>query len=531
MKLLYYTITSVILSSCAQFVPPTGGSIDKKPPTLISSVPVDKTTSYKGSIISLMFDELIDATSIRQELIITPQPKGTYNLKIKPYGIEIKYDESFSDNTTYTFNFRNGIKDLNEKNPAVNLKLVFSTGTSIDSLKISGNIKNLFSGLPSKEALVGLYSLNSKDTLHILNRKPDYFIQTDTAGNYKFENLRPSRYRILGFEDKNKNLIYDSITENFGFITDTINLEKNLTNINFDLYPNNSKPPKFTKTLSRQSNYSISLDKAIKSAEIQYIKLTDSLTYQIRGKEILFFNHPYTQDTILTKIIVKDSSYNNIEKEQKIYFNTTLRYLQKPELLVITNTTIKPNTYIKKIHKYIFNFQYPVTTIDTSKIKVISDTSNILPYEIIWLDRSQTQLQINFFNTAQTELSIIIKEGAITNYKLDSNSTYQLINKLYQQKDYASIDGSYNNFLGTKIIEILDSKTNEVVESQIFTDKYYFPELLPGTYKIRIIEDTNANGIWDTANFDKNELPERVLISKGYLKLKSNFSLSNLTIE
>jgi hypothetical protein len=531
MKFLNYIFLYTILNACAQFVPPTGGPIDKKPPTLISSVPINKTTSYKSKTISLQFDELIDATTIRQELVITPQPKGPFNLKVKPFGIEIKYDEAFNDSTTYTFNFRNGIKDLNEKNPAVNLKLVFSTGTSIDSLKISGVVKNLFSGLPSEEALIGLYEINTLDTTSLLSRKPDYFIQTDTAGQYTFENLRKSKYRLIGFEDKNKNLIFDSSNENFGFITDTIKLDSNLTDIDFQLYPYNTKAPKFTKTLSRQSNYSINLDKGIKDANIKFINPPDSLTYQIRSNEILFYNHPFTQDTILTKIIVTDSSDNLVEKEQKIYFNTRLRNNDKPELLQIAIQEIKPNIYIKKIDNYILNFQYPITNIDTSKIKIIADTTYQLSYKTIWLDKSQTQLQLKFINTAKTEIKLNIEESAIKNYKSDSNSTYQLINKLNQQTDYAAIDGSFDIFIGDKIIEVLDSKSNQLIESQKFTDKYYFPELLPGTYKIRIIEDLNSNGIWDTANFEENKLPERVLISTGILKLKSNFQLSDLVIE
>ena len=64
----------IIISSCAQFVPPTGGPKDITPPNLTESIPKNETLNYKQKTIRLVFDELIDASSLRQELIITPQP-------------------------------------------------------------------------------------------------------------------------------------------------------------------------------------------------------------------------------------------------------------------------------------------------------------------------------------------------------------------------------------------------------------------------------------------------------------------------
>ena len=531
MKIIYYSLFFLTLLSCAQFIPPTGGPKDKEAPILVNNYPDNETLSFKGQTIKLQFNELIDATTLRQELIITPQPEGSYNLKAKPYSVELKFDTAFKDSTTYTLNFRNGIKDLNEKNPAVNLKLVFSTGKTIDSLKINGTLHDLFTGKPSEETLVGLYDLNTSDTLALLNRKPNYFIKTDTAGTYSFENIKSSNYRIIAFQDLNQNLFFDESKEKFGFIQDSIKLDGDINQIDFNVYHYNNKPPKIQKSLSRQSNYSITFDKGIKETKIQYVNKNDSLTYQIRGEELLFFNHPFTSDTILTKIIVLDSSDNILEKEQKIYFNTNLKYSNKPELLTINSKDIKTGTFIKKQDYYEFQFQYPITSLDSSRIKLLADTLNTLPYQLSWIDKSQTKLRLEFTNTAEKELKLSIEQGAIINYKSDSNNTYTLINKLYQQSEYAGIEGSFDEYKGQKIIQILDSKSYNVIDYQIFTDKYSFQTMLPGTYKIRIIEDLNNNGRWDTANFENNELPERVIVSTGILKLKANFQLTNLIVE
>ncbi|WP_341226457.1 Ig-like domain-containing protein [uncultured Arcticibacterium sp.] len=532
MKRIYTILSlSILISSCAQFVPPTGGPKDEEPPELVTSYPENKTLRFKEKTINLVFNELIDATAVRQELIITPSQKGIYSLKNKPYSIELKFDEDFNDSTTYTLNFRDGIKDLNEKNPAKNLKLVFSTGSEIDSLGLSGKITNLWTGLPGKEILVGIYDLNTNDTIPLLDRKPSYFTETDTSGNYIFQNIKSSSYRLLTFSDKNQNLIFDSKNELFGFHQDTLKLDSIITNLDINIYPNNTKAPKIKRSLSRQSNFSVTFDKAVKNINVEFLNPPDSLTYQKRDDELLFFNHPYTTDTTLTKIIVLDSANNILEDTLKIYFNTNIKSEPKPEVLSISNNTIKSNSIIKKPNQYILDFQFPITNIDTSKITITSDTTTQEQLSLNWIDKSQTQLQIDFNSSATREISLSIEEGAITNYKSDTNRTYQLINKLYQQDSYGSISGRYDKFKGQKIIEVLNFKNLSIIDSQLFTEEYKFPDLIPGVYKLRIIEDSNSNGQWDTGDFEKNNLPEKIVISKGDIKLKANFELNDIIIE
>ena len=56
--------------------------------------------------------------------------------------IKIEIIDTLKLNTTYTFNFGNAVEDHNEGNKLENFKYIFSTGTYIDSLTTSGNIKD-----------------------------------------------------------------------------------------------------------------------------------------------------------------------------------------------------------------------------------------------------------------------------------------------------------------------------------------------------------------------------------------------------
>ncbi|MCR9062603.1 MAG: Ig-like domain-containing protein [Cytophagales bacterium] len=530
-QIFYLLIIVHFITGCAQFVPPTGGPKDETAPELIKVLPENQTKNFKGNTVLMEFNELIDATTLRQELIITPEPNGTYNLKSKPYGIELRFDQDFNDSTTYTFNFRNGVKDLNEKNPAENLKLVFSTGPYIDSLSIKGKVKDLWTNLPADKVTVALLDISKPDTIPLLLHKPNYFYNTDTTGNYEFENIKSSIYRLIAFTDKNLNLIFDEESELFGFYPNTIKLDSNIKQIDLNVYPYNISPPKIKRSLSRQTNFSVTLNKDVKDIKVEFIDESDSLTYQIRDKELLFFNHPPLLDTTLTKIIVLDSVGNILEHEQKVYFNqiSTTRK-DNPQVLRITTPKIRTGTKIKLPNEYLLNFEYPITNLDTSKIAIISDTTTNENFKTTWLDPSHTQLKIETKATAKREIKLQIESGSISNYRSDTNNTYTLINTLYQQDELASISGSFDEFSGNKIIQIIDSQTYQIIEQQNFTDNFNFPSVIPGTYRLRLIEDSNNNGQWDTAKFEENLTPERIKVSSGSIKLKANFELTDVQI-
>ena len=147
--------------------------------------------------------------------------------------IELSFDSTWRENTTYSLNFGNTIADLNEGNQPSNLYLSFSTGPTIDSLSVSGTITNLYSAEPVENALVSLYT--TQDTIDITTGKALYYTKTDSAGNYKFQNLPIGDFLVYGVVDKNNNLKADTDKELYGFLPDTVNLTSDQTDQSFVL--------------------------------------------------------------------------------------------------------------------------------------------------------------------------------------------------------------------------------------------------------------------------------------------------------
>ena len=154
-----------------------------------------------------VFDEPIQLNQIEKNLIINPFIDNPYKTVIKKNKLTLTFEDNFSPNTTYTLNFGQSIQDITEKNKTKNIKYIFSTGTYLDSLKVSTTIKYPLTDKPCKECLVSLYK--TKDTNTIYKNNPAYFSYTDKQGKATIENISSDNYTIYALLDQNKNLTYD----------------------------------------------------------------------------------------------------------------------------------------------------------------------------------------------------------------------------------------------------------------------------------------------------------------------------------
>lgn len=526
-----FLIISNLLLSCAQFVPPTGGKKDEVAPKLVKSIPVDKQTNFKGNQIELYFDELIDVTSLRQELIIIPEQDGYYNIKSKSNSVILKFDKPFKDSTTYTFNFKKGIKDLNERNEAQNLKLAFSTGAKIDSLEIEGNVKNLFTNQPILDAQVSLYEV--QDSLSLKKTKPNYFLKTDSSGNFKFENLKKGKYRLYAYTDKNSNLRFDNKTEMIAFVKDTIKLDTNIRNINMALYMANNDKPKNQKTLQRAEDFTVIYDKNIKTYSVSFVNPADTLPYSAQRNEIKFYNIPLKTDTVKVNITVRDSADNELTHLQKIKFRdqerrTTRRNKQDNFSF---QTDPKSNEPVENNLVYEFYFDNPIATTDFSKIKLLSDTITVEPLDekaLAW-NMYKTHLTLTKQISARREIKFEFQAGAFMNIKGDSSAKQTLRNPLLKPEDYGIVEGIIEGNTDNKIVQLVDE--NYKVEAEQKTkDRFLFTNVKPKPYLIRIIVDSNGNGQWDYGNVENDIEPEKVYFSEEVIRVKANFELRDIKV-
>ena len=235
-------IYMLFTGGCAQIGAPTGGPKDTLVPVLVKASPENKTIQFKGNKVVLSFDEYIDLQDLQSNLLISPvqkySPVISYNLKT----ITIKFKDTLAPNTTYSLNFGNAIKDINEGNVLKNFNYVFSTGDYIDSFELKGKVLMAETGKVDSTILVLLYR-NSSDTA-VQHRKADYTARLKGDGSFQFNYLPADQFSIYALKDGDGNKYYNAKSEIFGFSNDVVNINSNNPSITLYTYVEKKEPAK-----------------------------------------------------------------------------------------------------------------------------------------------------------------------------------------------------------------------------------------------------------------------------------------------
>lgn len=233
-KLLSAAFLSVLLCSCANQIPPSGGEDDKIPPKIVSVFPEPGKLNYTKNYIRLVFDEYVDRRSFEESFYIYPLTAGNYKFDWSGKEVEIDFSENLKRNRTYVVTVGRNLKDSRGGNATSSpFTFAFSTGSSLDSGRISGKV---FSEKYDKVKIL-LYMLsNEQEDINPEIEKADYVTQPDESGNYHFTNLPEGLFRIFALDDDDRNNLYSKLYDKIAVYSSDIKHDKiNMSseNVNF----------------------------------------------------------------------------------------------------------------------------------------------------------------------------------------------------------------------------------------------------------------------------------------------------------
>src|SRR6185503_817044 len=181
-----------VLSGCANMIPPTGGPRDSLPPLLIKVTPPDSSRNFSNKTITFTFDEFIEDVQQQnpyQNVMISPNPSTPPVFESKLRTLTVKLKDTLEPNTTYHIDFGDVIKDVNERNVLNNFSYIFTTGNTLDTLQLSGNVVLAETGGVDTTMVVMLFK--SGDDSAIVNDRARYITKLDGKGNFHFRYLPP----------------------------------------------------------------------------------------------------------------------------------------------------------------------------------------------------------------------------------------------------------------------------------------------------------------------------------------------------
>ncbi len=218
------TVNMLGTAGCANMAPPTGGPRDSLPPRLVSAKPPDSARNFNSKKFNLEFDEFVQLDNTNENLLVSPTPKIPPLVESKLRTVTVTIKDTLEPNTTYSIDFGNAIKDINEGNVYKNFRYVFSTGHAIDSLEVSGKVIIAETGKSDSTLIVMLHT--HLDDSAVIKEKPRYVARLDPTGSFHFRNLPPGTFAIYALKDEGGQRKYMSQKQLFAFADSPVNTEK-----------------------------------------------------------------------------------------------------------------------------------------------------------------------------------------------------------------------------------------------------------------------------------------------------------------
>ena len=526
-KLIYAVLSIVVFSGCAKRGSPTGGPVDSIPPVLINASPKINSTNFDSKEIRLTFDEFVKLDKVDEQLIISP-PLNKSSYEVKPLNgvtkkVFLEFIDSLETETTYSINFGNSIKDNNEGNPLTFFSYVFSTGETIDSLYVRGNISDAFDKETDDYISIHLYRIDSifNDSI-IYNNRPTYISNSLDSTSYQFKNIKEGKYLILALKDIDNNYFFDPFYDKIGFIDSLITLPRDSI-INFKLFKEETSliwdKPHFINSEKIGFGYYGKLD--LKNIEIKS-SIPDSVNYT--------YTKENEKDTLifwLSKNSFDSLNFNLIEKDTTKL--VTVKFDRAKDTL-IDSLSISPKTaniiHLKETFKLSSNI--PLKNIEDSLITIRDIDSLIVPFTTS-INDNLDQIDIEFEVSPSDNYRVFILPEAIKDVRGVSNDTLQYNVVSQSLEDYGNVYLDLIRNSNSKfILQMIDSNGEVIrVFKNVNQDATYnFDYVRPGKYIFRLIEDANNNDKWDTGNYLKKIKPERVYYFSNELDVRANWDLN-----
>lgn len=468
LKHLLFLFTTVIVAfiisttgtGCANQIPPTGGPRDSLPPVLVKVTPGDSTVNFTGKKILLNFNEYVQLDNAQKNVLVNPTPKIIPTIEQKLRTISITIRDTLEENTTYSIDFGNAIKDLNEGNPFRNYKYLFSTGKSLDSLQVSGKVLVAQTGKADSTLIVMLHT--SFDDSAVIKDRPRYVARVDTSGNFLFNNLAPGRFAIYALKDEGGQRKFLSKEQLFAFADSAVDTREQPDNISLYAFLEKDTAKKEVSTISRPAEAEDNEGK--KGARARPVlkvqtNLSDGRLDLLSNLELIFGPDPL-RSFDSTKVVLTDTAfkplagYHFIMDTSNKKVTVTYPWSESTGYNLLLDSTFAEDTSGKKLLRPdTLSFQTRATT-DYGLVR--------LRFSGLQLDRNPV---LQFIQSDAVKFSHVFKNGQFTQ-------------KLFQ----------------------------------------------PGEYELRIVYDDNKNGEWDTGQFfGEKRQPEKVHRIERKITVRANW--------
>ena len=551
-------IPMMFVHSCANTTAaPTGGKKDTIPPYIIGINPLPGTTNVptEGAKFVFTFNEYVTIKTASNVFLSPPQQKLP-KVRMRGHDVTVSFEEPLEPNTTYTISFTDAIADANEGNMFAGYTYVFSTGEHIDSMMVTGTVRDCNTLTPMKGATVLLYKDLSDSA--VFKHRPYAATKTDDWGFFCIPYIKDTLYHIYAIKDENSSNYYDPDNERIAFIDSLIRPVMHAGDtvremLRYDMLDTLS-------CLARKSEHELNVFRERPSKQYIVNKVRTSersayITFMAPDAWIdSLWVGGYRADQVITQFNIQQDSleiwinsrksfpdtlhlFVNYRKtdslgrlvpdlehiklpmlnDKRTFSKTVRKNIKRADTTCVFTVTGKPETVEQ--NGYELEFKYPIIS------------ANIDSIQFTYITSRQKEMQGGFTMTQDSlnlrKYIIRPKEKLQTGYEYRlrlPHHTFRDINGYYSDSSLVKLSLPTDEELSTLeldmsdvdrkiIVDLLDEKRVNILRSYTIDSdgSLFFPYLKKGQYSIRITEDSNRNGIVDTGSVLDHRQPEKVL--------------------
>ncbi len=566
--------------SCANIGNPSGGPIDKTPPIFMRSNPTPNAVNVKDRKIEIFFDEIVTLKDPSTKIIVSPAQTEMPRMSALGRKVTVELVDSLLPNTTYTIDFSNSIQDNNEGNAIDNFAFAFSTGSVIDSMRVSGYVLDSRTLEPMQSVVVGLQSNLADSAFH--KEKLQRVALTNDRGQFTIRNVSPGSYHIFALKDLDRDYKFGNPTEDIAFLdsiivpsigsreaADTVYNDLN----EIDTIMRATRPAYFPNDIllsmfneDRKSQYlannlrvdstRISLTFAAASDTLPSLSIVgrndvpdqwytlersqtnDTLTYWIRPPHLVSADTLMVATTYLRTDTASNLSWGTdtlkftfqrqkAKKKKKNEETDSLEQIRFMELHPLANGTqevyapllLQTGTPIERYSREAFHLQRKLqndTTFYPAEIKSIALRDSTL-------SRRDLMLKVDWEPGAAYTLAV--DSLAMTDIYGLQTKPLKVDFNVRKMEEYGNIVFNITAVRDSAIVELLDGTEKIVLRAPVKNHRAELLNLLPGKYYARLFIDRNGNGKYDTGNYDMHLQPEETVYYPGAINLKKNWDV------
>ena len=554
--------TMMFPSGCANTTtPPSGGPKDTIPPILVKTAPLPGATRVPvhNTQLKFTFNEYVKVKD-PNNIFLSPPLEKKPKFKISGKTIVVSFESDLDSNTTYTLDITGAVVDNNEGNPYEGFTLVFSTGSQIDSMCMTGLVQDCNTLKPLAGATVLLYQ-DHADSAVMLHR-PNAAAKTDEWGFFSLRNIKDTTYRVYAIKDANNNNIYEPDQESVAFLDepfrpstvfndsiyefkkfnmkDTALCLARKTDVELNLF--REKPSKqFIVKKERVGLRTAYLTFMAPGATVHSMKIKglpaeklisqfnpqkDSLELWVNDlrkmPDTLHLEINYDKTDTLGQLVPTDEDVRlALDKQMRAELQKSSRKDIKHEDTVAVYKGEVDGTTVEQ-YGFSFEFKYPLIEeawkeLDFHSVNprqqekqetytVSRDPDNLRRYTVM----PKEKLQPGF------EYFLKLPHRRFRDINGFYNDSTVLKVSLPNDEKLSSVSFEFSGVNNKYIIDLLGEKRDKVIRSFIIDSDQtvLFPYVKAGKYCVRITEDRNGNGLVDTGSLLEHRQPEKVLFFK-----------------